>query len=85
MVRLTDRSEPDMRKRHRKNESLAGNVKLGLALAQNVENDTIDINNNKNSMLGELIYESTGKIVSQKAVDTGDINNPSAKVEFILW
>ena len=56
-----------------------------IALAQNVENDTIDINNNKNSMLGELIYESTGKIVSQKVVDTGDINNPSAKVELILW
>ena len=56
-----------------------------IALAQNVENDTIDINNNKNSLLGELIYESTGKIVSQKVVDTGDINNPSAKVELILW
>ena len=32
-------------------------------------------------MLGELIYESTGKIVSQKVVDTGDINSLSAKVE----
>ena len=52
-----------------------------MALAQNVENDTILINNNKNSMLGELIYESTGKIVSQKVVDTGDINSLSAKVE----
>ena len=52
-----------------------------LALAQNVENDTIDINNNKNSMLGELIYESTGKIVSRRVVDNGDINSLSAKVE----
>ena len=50
-----------------------------MALAQNVENDTILINNN--SMLGELIYESTGKIVSQKVVDTRDINSLSAKVE----
>ena len=30
-----------------------------MALAQNVENDTILINNN--SMLGELIYESTAR------------------------
>ncbi len=52
-----------------------------MALAQDVGNDTIAVNNNKNSMLGELIYESTGKIVSQKVVDIGDINNPSAKVE----
>ena len=51
-----------------------------MALAQNVENDAI-LTNNKNSMLGELIYESTGKIVSQKVVDTGDINSLSAKVE----
>lgn len=52
-----------------------------MALAQDVENDTIAVNNSKNSMLGELIYESSGKIVSQKVVDTGDIYNPSAKVE----
>ena len=52
-----------------------------MALAQNIENDTIVINNNKNSMLGELIYESTGKIVSRRVVDTGDINSLSAKVE----
>ena len=52
-----------------------------MALAQDVEYDTIAVNNSKNSMLGELIYESTGKIISQKAVDTGDIYNPSAKVE----
>ena len=45
-----------------------------MALAQDVGNDTI-------AVLGELIYESTGKIVSQKVVDIGDINNPSAKVE----
>jgi hypothetical protein len=50
-----------------------------MALAQDVEYDTV--NNSKNSMLGELIYESSGKIVSQKVVDTGDIYNPSAKVE----
>jgi hypothetical protein len=52
-----------------------------MALAQDVEYDTIAVNNSKNSMLGELIYESSGKIVSQKVVDTGDIYNPSAKVE----
>ena len=52
-----------------------------MALAQDVENNTIAVNNSKNSMLGELIYESSGKIVSQKVVDTGDIYNPSAKVE----
>ena len=52
-----------------------------MALAQNIENDTIVINNNKNSMLGELIYESTGKIVSRRVVDIGDINSLSAKVE----
>ena len=51
-----------------------------MALAQDVENDTIAVNNSKNSMLGELIYESSGKIVSQKVVDTGEIYNPSAKV-----
>lgn len=50
-----------------------------MALAQDVENNTIAVNNSKNSMLGELIYESSGKIVSQKVVDTGD--DPSAKVE----
>jgi hypothetical protein len=52
-----------------------------MALAQDVENNTIAIDNSKNSMLGELIYESSGKIVSQKVVDTGDIYYPSAKVE----
>ena len=52
-----------------------------MALAQDVQNNTIAVNNSKNSMLGELIYESSGKIVSQKVVDTGDIYNPSAKVE----
>jgi hypothetical protein len=52
-----------------------------MALAQDVKNDTIGIHNNKNHMLRELIYVSTGKIVSQKVVDTGDTNNPSAKVE----
>jgi len=52
-----------------------------MALAQDVENDTIAVNNSKNSMLGELIYESSGKIVSQKVVDTGDIYYPSATVE----
>jgi len=52
-----------------------------MALAQDVENDTIGIHNNKKHMLRELIYVSTGKIVSQKVVDTGDTNNPSAKVE----
>ena len=50
-----------------------------MALAQDVENNTVAVNNSKNSMLGELIYESSGKIVSQKVVDTGD--DPSAKVE----
>jgi hypothetical protein len=50
-----------------------------MALAQDVKNNTIAVNNSKNSMLGELIYESSGKIVSQKVVDTGD--DPSAKVE----
>ena len=50
-----------------------------MALAQDVQNNTIAVNNSKNSMLGELIYESSGKIVSQKVVDTGD--DPSAKVE----
>jgi hypothetical protein len=50
-----------------------------MVLAQDVENNTIVVNNSKNSMLGELIYESSGKIVSQKVVDTGD--DPSAKVE----
>ena len=50
-----------------------------MALAQGVENNTMAVNNSKNSMLGELIYESSGKIVSQKVVDTGD--DPSAKVE----
>jgi hypothetical protein len=38
-----------------------------MALAQDVENNTIVVNNSKNSMLGELIYESSGKIVSQKS------------------
>jgi hypothetical protein len=52
-----------------------------MALAQDVENNTIAVNNSKNSMLGELIYESSGKIVSQKVVDTGDIYYLSAKVE----
>jgi hypothetical protein len=52
-----------------------------MALAQDIENDTIAVNNSKNSMLGELIYESSGKIVSQKVVDTGDIYYLSAKVE----
>ena len=52
-----------------------------MALAQDVENNTIVVNNSKNSMLGELIYESSGKIVRQKVVDTGDIYFPSAKVE----
>lgn len=52
-----------------------------MALAQDVENNTIAVDNSKNSMLGELIYESSGKIVSQKVVDTGDIYYPSAKVE----
>ena len=52
-----------------------------MALAQDVENNTIAVNNSMNSMLGELIYESSGKIVSQKVVDTGDIYYPSAKVE----
>jgi hypothetical protein len=52
-----------------------------MALAQEVEHNAIAVNNSKNSMLGELIYESSGKIVSQKVVDTGDIYNPSAKVE----
>ena len=52
-----------------------------MALAQDVQNNTIAVNNSKNSMLGELIYESSGKIVSQKVVDTGDIYYPSAKVE----
>jgi hypothetical protein len=52
-----------------------------MALAQDVQNNTIAVNNSKNSMLGELIYESSGKIVNQKVVDTGDIYNPSAKVE----
>ena len=52
-----------------------------MALAQDVENNSVAVNNSKNSMLGELIYESSGKIVSQKVVDTGDIYNPSAKVE----
>ena len=51
-----------------------------MALAQNVQNDISAINN-KNFMLGELIYESTGKIVIQKVIDSGDNNNPSAKVE----
>jgi hypothetical protein len=50
-----------------------------MALAQEVEHNAIAVNNSKNSMLGELIYESSGKIVSQKVVDTGD--DPSAKVE----
>lgn len=50
-----------------------------MALAQDVENNSVAVNNSKNSMLGELIYESSGKIVSQKVVDTGD--DPSAKVE----
>jgi hypothetical protein len=50
-----------------------------MALAQDVENNTVAVDNSKNSMLGELIYESSGKIVSQKVVDTGD--DPSAKVE----
>jgi len=50
-----------------------------MALAQDVENNFVAVNNSKNSMLGELIYESSGKIVSQKVVDTGD--DPSAKVE----
>jgi hypothetical protein len=52
-----------------------------MALAQDVENNTIAVNNSKNSMLGELIYESSGKLVSQKVVDTGDIYYLSAKVE----
>jgi hypothetical protein len=52
-----------------------------MALAQDAQNDSVAINANKNSMLGELIYESTGKIVSQKVVDTGDINGALAKVE----
>ena len=51
-----------------------------MALAQEVEYNAIAVNS-KNSMLGELIYESSGKIVSQKVVDTGDIYYPSAKVE----
>jgi hypothetical protein len=50
-----------------------------MALAQDVENNTVAINNSKNSMLGESIYESSGKLVSQKVVDTG--GDPSAKVE----
>jgi hypothetical protein len=29
-------------------------------------------------MLDELIYESSGKIVSQKVVNTGDIYDPSS-------
>ena len=49
-----------------------------MALAQDVEYNTIALNNSKNSMLGELIYESSGKIVSQKVVNTGDIYDPSS-------
>jgi hypothetical protein len=49
-----------------------------IALAQDVENNTIPVNNSKNSMLDELIYESSGKIVSQKVVNTGDIYDPSS-------
>ncbi len=32
-------------------------------------------------MLGELIYESTGKIIGQRVVDAGENDGPLAKVE----